>query len=45
VFSNIIPIQIDFEVVYKLKKVKQGTSAARAETKERKGLSAMSERS
>jgi hypothetical protein len=33
-FANNFPIQMDFEVVYKLKKVKQGTSAARAETKE-----------
>jgi hypothetical protein len=34
VFSNIFPIQIDLEVVYKVKKVKQGTSTARDETEE-----------
>jgi hypothetical protein len=34
VFANIYPKQIDFEVVYKLKKIKQGTSAARDETEE-----------
>jgi len=34
VFANIIPIQIYLEVVYKVKKVKQGTSAARDETEE-----------
>jgi hypothetical protein len=34
VFANIIPIQIDLEVVYKDQKVKQGTSAARDETEE-----------
>jgi hypothetical protein len=34
VFANIISIQIDLKVVYKDKKVKQGTSAACAETEE-----------
>jgi hypothetical protein len=34
VFANIFSIQIDLEVVHKLKKVKQSTSAARAETEE-----------
>jgi hypothetical protein len=34
VFANIFPIQIDLEVVYRLKKDKQDTSAARAETEE-----------
>jgi hypothetical protein len=43
VFANIISNQIDLEVVHKLKKVKQGPSAASTESEERKGLSAMSE--
>jgi hypothetical protein len=34
VFANIFSIQIDLEVVHKLKKVKRGSSAARAETEE-----------
>jgi hypothetical protein len=34
VFANIIPIQIDHEVVHKPKKIKQGPSAARDETPE-----------
>jgi hypothetical protein len=34
VFAAIIPIEIDLEVVYKDKKVKQGPSTARAETEE-----------
>jgi len=34
VFANIFPIQINLEVVHKLKEVKQGASAARAETSE-----------
>jgi hypothetical protein len=34
VCANIFPIQIDLEEVHKLKKVKQGTSAARDETEE-----------
>jgi hypothetical protein len=34
VFANIYPIQIDLEVVYKLQKAKQGTSATRDETEE-----------
>jgi hypothetical protein len=34
VFADIIPIQIDLEVVHKLQKVKQGPSAARDETEE-----------
>jgi len=34
VFANVFSIQIDLEVVHKLKKVKQSTSAARAETEE-----------
>jgi hypothetical protein len=34
VFANIFPIQIDLEVVHKLKKAKQDTSAACSETKE-----------
>jgi len=34
VFANIFPIQIDLEVVHKLKKVEQDTSATRAETEE-----------
>jgi hypothetical protein len=34
VFANNFPIQIDLEVVYKFKKVKQGISAVCAETEE-----------
>jgi hypothetical protein len=33
-FANIFPIQVDLEVVHKLKKVKQSASAAHAETEE-----------
>jgi hypothetical protein len=33
-FANNFPIQIDLEVVHKLKKIKQSTSSARAETAE-----------
>jgi hypothetical protein len=34
VFANIFPVQIDLEMVHKLKEVKQGTSTARDETEE-----------
>jgi hypothetical protein len=34
VCANIYPIEIDLEVVYKVQKVKQGTSGARDETEE-----------
>jgi hypothetical protein len=33
-FANNFPIQIDLEVVYRLKKIKQGPSATRDETPE-----------
>jgi hypothetical protein len=34
VFANIVSIQIDLEMVHKLKEVRQGISAARDETEE-----------